>query len=83
MELDALDPELAMAYAHHLPVRRSCGHLELRRHAHRGERVITAGLEVRGQPGEDPLAVVLDRGRLAVQERLGLADLAAEAPTIA
>src|SRR5581483_12412777 len=52
--------------------------LELVRNRRRRERVVAAGLEFLRQPGEDPASVVTDRARLAVQQVLRLADLAAE-----
>src|SRR5205085_6583507 len=54
------------------------GDLELVRDRDRGERVIAARLEALGQALEEPAAVMLDLARLAVDEPLRLADLAAE-----
>src|SRR5262245_51012202 len=78
MELHTVDGMLAVAHAHHLAVPGARGDLEAVRHARCGERVVAAGLEALGQPGEDPPSVVLDDARLAVQERARTADLAAE-----
>ena len=46
--------------------------------ARRRERVVAAGLERLGEAVEEAAAVVVDRARLAVDESLRLADLAAE-----
>src|SRR5438067_13711107 len=78
MELHALDRQFAMAYAHHLAVVAACGHLELVRHARRGERVVAPDLEPLRQPAEDAAPVVLDDARLPVEKALRAADLAAE-----
>ena len=48
-------------------------------HARRGERVVAARDEPVGEPRVDPEAVVADRARLPVDERLRLRHLAAEA----
>ncbi len=78
MELDALDRELAVAHPHHLAVGRPGRDLELVGDLDRRERVVAAGLEVLGEAGEHAPAVVLDEGRLSVQERLCGPDLASE-----
>ena len=78
MELHALDPVRAVPDRHHLAVLRAGGDRQLVRHAHGRERVVAPCLDLLGQAREDPLAVVSDAARLAVQERLRLADLASE-----
>ena len=40
--------------------------------------MVAANVDLGRKPGEDPTAVVVDGTRLAVDENLGLADLAAE-----
>src|SRR3954451_22205494 len=78
MELDALDRQLAVADAHDLAVVAARGDLELVGHRRRGERVVAADLESLRQSLEDAASVVLDDARLAVQQALRAADLAAE-----
>src|SRR5436190_19390221 len=78
MELDAVDPQFAVANGHHLVLAAGSGNLELARHARRRERVVAAGFELLRKTGEDAAAVVADRARLAVDEPLRRSDLAAE-----
>src|SRR3954451_25156864 len=78
MELDALDRQLAVADAHDLAVVAARGDLELVGHRRRGERVVAADLESLRQSLKDAASVVLDHARLAVQQALRAADLAAE-----
>ena len=73
MELHALDRQLAVTHAHHLAVRRVRGHGELGGNVGRGERVVAPDLDLVRQPRVDAEAVVRDRARLAVQQRLRLA----------
>src|SRR4051794_26107555 len=78
MELDAVDRQLAVADGHHVALGAARRDLELLRDRGCSERVVAAGLEALGQALEEPAAVVLDLTRLAVDEPLRLADLAAE-----
>src|SRR4051812_8823077 len=78
MELEAVDRQLAVADGHHVALGAARRDLELLRDRGCSERVVAAGLEALGQALEEPAAVVLDLARLAVDEPLRLADLAAE-----
>ena len=78
MELDAVDRELAVANGHHLAVGGRRGDLERVRYAGGRERVVAAGLELVGKPAKEAASVVVHVARLAVDERAGQADLAAE-----
>src|SRR5438105_13172238 len=68
MELDAVDRKPAVAHAHHLAFRARGRDLQLVRNRRGRKRVVTAGLELLGEPGEEPHAVVAERARLAVDE---------------
>ena len=70
VELHAVDRELAVAHGHHLAVGGGRGDLEAVRDRRRGERVVAARREVLRQAGEQAAPVVVDGGRLAVDERL-------------
>src|SRR2546428_2044043 len=78
MELDAVDRQFAVTYGHDLTVGCYGRDLELIRDAGRGQRVITTDLEALWQAGEQALAVVLDRARLAVYQLARGTHLAAE-----
>jgi hypothetical protein len=75
MELHALDGVLTVTDRHDLAVLRSRGDDERCGNPRRGERVVPAGLELRGQSPEDAAAVVLEDARLPVQERARLSHL--------
>ena len=77
VELHALDRMTSVPYAHHLAVLRPGSREELGRHRGCGQRVIAAGLDSVGQPGEDPAPVVSDDARLPMEERPCLCDLPA------
>ena len=78
VELDTLDRQLGVAHAHHLAVGGVRGDAERGGNLGRRKRVVAPHLDVGRQALVDPLAVVRDRARLAVQQRLRLADGAAE-----
>src|SRR6185295_5136126 len=78
MELNAVDRERAMSHGHHLVLETRRRDLELIWDGDCRERVVAAGLEFRGQAGEDAATVVAHRARLPVDEPLGRTDLAAE-----
>src|SRR3954451_4695141 len=67
-----------MADRHDLALGAGGRDLELLRDDGRSQGVVTAGLELLRQPGEDAAAVVANRARLAVDELLRRPDLAAE-----
>src|SRR3954471_20095470 len=67
-----------MADGHHLAVGSGRRDLQQRRDLCGRQRVVSADLELLGQPAEEAAAVVADGARLAVDERAGGGDLAAE-----
>ena len=80
VELHALDGVLPMSDTHHLAGVRLGGDLQAVRHrlALDDQRVVATRLERAGQAGEDPLAVVVDHGGLAVHQPAGAHHLAPE-----
>src|SRR5258706_2936697 len=80
VELHPLDRQAAMAHPHDLAVVCPRGDFQLRRTALAldRERVVARGLVRRRQPTENPGARVVDRGDLAVHERLHVHHPAAE-----
>ncbi len=76
MELDAIDGQGAGRTAITSPSSLVADTSSSVRDALCGKRVVAPGGEVLREPREDPLAVVVNRARLAVEQPLRLADLA-------